>query len=358
MRRPHAIPVIALAACLLAAPGCQRFRDRIKARREARQEAKELRRLEEAGIVTAPPSAQGEPGLEIVVWTCDDTQFAVGRLLAPYLDQPVPMAEADRAAWRALGLRVVAVPVSQVDALIAASRPITPVQRQRFGLLAWWTPVVRGPALPGSVPGPDARLIKTDGGRARLIARTWTEPDLSTGTLRDVVRADLAIQVESRSRPLPDITQIESRPAITDAGLVIESSLTSFTADGRTAIVIVAEEPGVDYASLPEPVARPDPLAGATAGPGVADSAGPPAEAAPATPAAFTPSGTGIGPTPPRDRTLGEWMLSSPGVTPVAGRPGQGPRKVFVVLVPNPGGQPAPNPSQAPAPATPPAPDA
>lgn len=334
MRRPHAIPVIALAACLLAAPGCQRFRERMK----ARQEAKELRRLEEAGIVSAPPSAQGEPGLEIVVWTCDDTQFAVGRLLAPYLDRPVPMPEADRAAWRALGLRVVAVPVGELEALLAASRPITPVQRQRFGLLAWWTPVVRGPALPASVPGPDGRPMPTDGGRARLIARTWTEPDLSTGILRDVVRTDLAVQIESRSRPLPDITRVEARPAITDAGVIVEPSLTSLTADGRMAIVIVAEDPGVDYAGLPEVVTRPDPLTAGSNGPATGEGSVPVTES-PSTPAAFSDAtgGGGLGPTPPRERTLGERMLSSPGVAPSGGRPAQGPRKVFVVLVPQTG---------------------
>jgi hypothetical protein len=143
---------------------------------------------------------------------------------------------------------------------------------------------------------------------------------------------------------------VEARPAITDAGVIVEPSLTSLTADGRMAIVIVAEDPGVDYAGLPEVVTRPDPLTAGSNGPARGDGSVPVTES-PSSPAAFSDAtgGGGLGPTPPRERTLGERMLSSPGVAPSGGRPAQGPRKVFVVLVPQTGGA---APQAVPAPAS------
>lgn len=336
--RPILIALLA-AAALSAGPGCQRFRDRWKARFNPPEPTTDA--IIAAPIPPGAEPARHDPGLEVAVWTVDDPRFTAARLLAPYIHNAVPMPEQDRAAWRALGLRLIAVPTTQIDPLLLASRPITPVQRQRFGQLFSWTPIARGPAIPEGVPAP---LGPLPAGRPRLIARSWIEPDLSSGRLVQTVRTELAIQIESDRPALPSLERFGEPRSIADAGDILQTSITSLLADGSQAFVIVGEDPDIAFDRLPEIAPRPQPVPAAPPGPSGSDAQGQPTDTAPAgnppqqpaqTPATGAPE-IPLGPVPPRVRTIGERMLSSPGVPPRRGRAGQPPRKVFLVLIPRP----------------------
>lgn len=317
----------ALLLALPAATGCRRVWKRL--REASRPDAP-------AALVEQPatPTVENEPGLELVVWTADDTAFAVGRALRPYLDATPPVPEADVAAWRRAGLRVVSVPASDMAGLIATLRPVTPLQRQQFGQLMSWTSLVRGPSLLAGVGGTDESL---PAGRPRLIARSWIEPDLSRGEPIDVVRTELGIQVETGERRLPRLGTEPGVATISDDGPVPESLLTGFVGDGSRVLVIVGEDPAVDWSELPEPTPAPASGLGSQGGPGPTGEAGvrPASEVSP-TPEPSRAGGEALGPVPPRERTLGERMLSAPGQPPRDGRPGVGPRKVLVVVVPRP----------------------
>ncbi len=321
--------VLALASAVTM-PGCQRWREARQARAEA--ERVELARTPDpiTGEATAP-----DPGLEVVVWTAQDFGYAAARALLPYADRPVPMPEADLQAWRRAGLRVVVVPIDEIDAVLAQAPPIFPVQRERFGQLTRWAPVIRGPRAPATTLGPGDPL---PAGRPRLIARAWVEPDLAAGVPRDVVRTELGVQVERDRRTPGSLIEDPGLGTIADEGVIAAALLTGFTTDGRDALVIVGESPDVDWSQLPEPVLATGANA-SSVGPAAADpsdsSARPPADPTePTPPSTGTPGGAAIGPGAPPERTLGEWMLTAPGVPARDGRPASAPRRVFVVLIP------------------------
>lgn len=329
MTRRRVIPAtLALGAvAVLTLPGCARARERWDARFNPPPP-------EPARIIT-PDSAAVSPaevGLEVVVWTADDTYFRVGRALNR-IGRPEPsLPEAEREAWKRAGLRVLAVPVGQLDELLNAAPPLTPVQRQRYAQLPSWTPIVRGPGLPHGVRNPDGGSI--DPGNPRLIVRSWVEPGVTDEGPADRLRTELAIQIERQYRPALLTDPLAARSIIA-SGEVIESLLTALHGDGRTAAVIVAEQPEIDWNRLPDIPPPPQRGVGANGEGPRADEdprerAQGPDEQSPDGPAPADP----VGPGAPRDRSVGEWMLSSPGTPARDGRRPVGPRKVILVLIP------------------------
>lgn len=329
---------LAYASC---AGGCLRKwrakREAARLERIAQQEREALAEGEsEAGVlptVLDPTFAVlGEPGLEVAVWTCDDTWYAAARVLEPYADRPVPVSDAQREVWRRHGVRIVAVPASEIDLVAAQSRPLTPVQRQRFGQLTSWSAVVRGPGIPAGTRGPNGEI---PAGKPRLIARAWLEPDLSGGELREVVRVEAGVQIETGAgNPWigGGLGEGPGLRSIGDEGELIEGMLVSFQADGGDAIVLVGEDPGVDWSELPEPIIGGG-EAGASSGVGPTGQETGEGQGGSVT-GGTRPGGRALGPGTPRLWTVGERMLAAPGSPPRDGRPGTPARKVFVVLIP------------------------
>ncbi len=301
------IPILVAAALLGAAPGCAKARERWRTRFNP-PEPEPARMIEP----TIENLSAAEQGLEVIVWTANDPDHRVGRLLRDYAEGAPPVPPEDAARWAAVGLRLLAVPAEDLEALLLACPPITPLQRQRFGQVPAWTPLVRGPQLPDALPGPDARPLP--GGRPRLIARSWVEPRITAGRRHDIVRTELGIQIEHQRRQ-PLMADPGAERSIADEGHILHALLTVHAGTGREALVLVAEDPDTDWAELPPPA------------PPVQASTDPdnPDEEAPAP----------LPPAPPRQRTLGEWMLSSPAIPAQGGgRPGAPARKVFVIFLP------------------------
>ena len=264
-----------------------------------------------------PGLTAAEEGLEVIVWTADDTDHRIARALAPLVTPESGLSASLTESWQRIGLRVVQVPADQLEALLAACPPVSPLQRQRFGQLPFWTPIVRGPQLPAGTPGPGGRVLEP--GRPRLIARSWIEPDLSSGQRRDTVRTEFTLQIEHARRPLL-MADPDAERSIADEGTVLDTLLATHTGAGTHALVLIAEDPRTDWTQLPEPAPTP----------------GPDAEVAtiPPSPPPPAPSNTA------RPRTMGEWMLSSPAIPGRDGGPPTPPRKVFVILLPRLRGEP------------------
>ncbi|MEM9372768.1 MAG: hypothetical protein AAGA55_03915 [Planctomycetota bacterium] len=245
---------------------------------------------------------ESDPGLEVAVWTGDDTGFAASRALAAYADRAVPIEPAVRARWRSRGLRFVSVPLGEVEQLVGATRAMSAVQRQRFGQLTLWTAVVRGPAIPAGSEGPGGEI---PAGKPRLIARSWIEPDLSGGAMRRVVRIEVGIQIETGRSPvlLDDGAPLGSISGDAD---LIDGLVASFITDGRDAIVLAGVSPDLEWSAVPDA--------------GGAVRAG---------------QETEPGPRESVLRSLGERMLAAEGTAPRGGRPGVPPRKVLIVLIPS-----------------------
>ncbi len=186
-----------------------------------------------------------------------DNKTDIESLLSPYLSRPVPMPDAVLARWRDSGLRVVAVPVADLERLVASSRLIGQVQRQWLGEMPTWTDAVRGPQLPeprtvALADGP----IRLEPGRLRLLVRAWTVPiDRDGPTPAAGLHLDLALrldpQVPERERMMATAT---GEPEI--RGHVFSTLAASLTVAQNDALVIIPDEPGADWARpAPEPEA-------------------------------------------------------------------------------------------------------
>lgn len=318
MTRAPTIACLALALVATHLAGCARARERWKARFNPDPEPARL----------IEPGAQGlsdaDLGLEVVVWTADDTGFRVGRAIDALGAASPALTPAEDARWRAAGFRVLTLPVDALDPLLIAAPPVNAVQRQRYAQIPRWTPILRGPPVPAGLAVPGAP--PTPAGSPRLIARSWIEPGIADAARVHTLRTEFTVQIER-----PRATTLLDDPAesrISDAGPVIESLLVALRAGPASATVLVAEDPAVEWSDLPPP--RPaDPHAG---DPDDAPDPGHDPGHDPAGPAPRLPDP--VGPLPPRERTLGERMLASPGTPPRDGRPRVAPRKVIVAFIP------------------------
>ena len=99
--------------------------------------------------VAPPPGPHirgAQNGLEVLSWIVEDSAGSIGRTLAPIsLGTPLPAADAEQ--WRRAGLRLIAIPEDRIETLRAELHDhfSGTVQRQWYGLMPRWTPVVKGP---------------------------------------------------------------------------------------------------------------------------------------------------------------------------------------------------------------------
>ncbi len=262
-----------------------------------------------ADSATSPSVRGAESGVETLVFVVNDDQGELGRRLQPYADRPTRAPEAAVALWRANGLRVVAVPVDEVDSLRRALRLLGGVQREWRGLVPLWTEIVRGPEHPdGLVIAMHDGRLRLGPGRLRLLGRCWAAPTIVSGNGITRVAPDLRLElVPQYNDPPPPRPSLEEelekatkppRPRTEEReGLLIRRLVLDVPLLAGEAVVIVPERPEANW-SMP---AAERPEAGAERGP---------APAAPLFP------------------TVGEAMLSD------AGAGGLGLAKVVVVVLP------------------------
>lgn len=157
---------------------------------------------------SAPPPP--EPAFEVV-----DLKHDADEVLAAYAQRPVPMRAEERARWSAAGLRVVSVPVADLERVHARLRTVGPAQRQWLGEKPDWIDAVGGPPLTGG-RFVDAGFgpIAMPPGTLRLLLRCWLAPDWSASSERgpaSVLRVELMPEhvPAQRLRPgVPDAAPI------------------------------------------------------------------------------------------------------------------------------------------------------
>jgi hypothetical protein len=202
-----------------------------------------------ADPVPAPDSKPGQPPPK-PVYTIVDPGLPLELVLEPFLSRPTPFAGDTVKLWRAHGLRIVCVPVEDLDRVQRALRLTGPVHKQWFGHLPEWTDVVRGPesASPRVIMvGERAEELRP--GRLRLMARCWVYPVASAaGAPAAGLRMELVPQFEAaaseRSRLQLMARDHDERvdfPTLL-AGVSIEK-----LADEPDAILIVPDAPAADW---------------------------------------------------------------------------------------------------------------
>lgn len=254
----------------------------------------------------------GEPGLEVRWWVVDDRDRAVGRSLRDLEAGPTPLDAAMRERLRRAGLRVIEVDADDLAALPAGWRTLGAVQEHHFRMTPDWSEIVLGPRLPGgSRADTGEEAVELGAGAFRLAARCWSEPGKS-----------LADAPRTRIELVPEYVPTARASVLSPAGPTRFAALrAAWSCAEPTAVLLVGEDPSVDWSSQPEP---PEPEAPEPAVEDEEESG----EAPPFWPD-LTAGGEVPGPTPARVPTIGEAMLAT---RPSEGRPG-GLRIVVAVIV-------------------------
>ncbi|MEX0876182.1 MAG: hypothetical protein WD114_01875 [Phycisphaerales bacterium] len=354
---------VLLASAIAGLPGCRVIKKWFNPADEVELTG------ERAGpaVASSSPGTGDRQGLEVRLLVVDDTRYDAPRLLNELSggddganEDGEGIDAATRQRWGAWGLRLVSIPRESVDSMLGELRPVQPVSVQWLGEFGAWRGLVRAGELPTTVVrvGDSTRRIE-ERGRPRLIARSWMEPRMVGGDVLAGVRLDLGMQIESLGDRLgPGLNEPGRVGTIDDEGPVIDELLCSLLLDGDRALVIVGEEPGVRWDELPEPelideTIEPDEDEDGEEderrdrgafGPTIAEERAREAERRGED--GQTARGAGqnrdagqIEPARPRERTLGELMLMSPGSRIVRLNESRVvPRRVIVVLIPHGGG--------------------
>ncbi len=218
-------------------------------------------------------------GLRLSSWTLDDRTATTGKgptsaelafaRIESHAQRPVPLGAGVVDAWRREGVRIVAIPRSEADALRAELKLAGPLQQQFFGEVLRWTTVHAGAesefALLLDQPGGSLRL---NAGELRLLARAFVIPGAPTddGGVHAAMRLDLAVQHFDPTIVRPDSVDLSAtrRPNIEEQGTILRSLSTSAVLDGTDVLVILTQpreaeelpEPSETQGPLPAPLPR------------------------------------------------------------------------------------------------------
>lgn len=192
----------------------------------------------EASGGTAQPAIMGASnGLEMHVWVTQDQDDVLAAAIERYEALPTPMLDPVRRAWRASGLRMIAIPQDELGDLRDQLRVVAPEQRDWFGQSPDWSEAIRGREVQAGTPIELADgVMKCPAGRLRVLMRCWTAPGATMTA--PAMHLELAVQLERRdtvASPL-DLPAMESE---LEAGVVFPRLRTTMLVPADTALVIV-----------------------------------------------------------------------------------------------------------------------
>jgi len=276
----------------------------------SRNDSVQLETQIEAGL----SAESSQRGLELRVLTVDDAGDRVAQALSPFMGDPGAMLREDQERWSSWGLRLVVVPIDQLDSVLGSLISTKAAQVRWMGEFPQWRPLIRTAQIPnGTVrigDGSTSVRFQELSGRPRLLARVWTTPEMTGSDAMAQLHMDLALQMIQEQQ-----NNRWETPAVRtalDEGALIDELKMSQVLDSKSALVLVGEDPSIQWINE-----------NGTDSVSVSQA-----------------SDGSLGPSAPLARTLGQQMLSTPGTGYVApGKRYVSPKKVLIVLVPRVGGQ-------------------
>jgi hypothetical protein len=208
------------------------------------------------------PFIRGDPvGIELHWWVTRDTEGDIARALAPYDQPPEFLGEFTRERLRLSGLRVVAVPLSEVFVVHQIAGPSSPWSRRWLGQSPDWLQLVRSRRVSAGtraeVYASEQRLPE---GVLRLLGRGWIVPQRvereAGAAIEAAMRLEVVGQVQQRDPATEDrnafaVPSIDSvTPDLAAQGQLIEELLLEITVPAGYAIVLTAAPPEADWSSV------------------------------------------------------------------------------------------------------------
>jgi len=276
-------------------------------------------------IATAQQERQdNQLGLELRFVPVSSTGTTIGLALRNYENFPTGIDEETLTRLKNNGLRVIAVPITNLKEAMRSLTPIGTIQTEAASMLYRWKPIFTGPELEENFTSLDTGPLRLPRGKFRLLARSWIVPDLTeannTGKVKARLRVELLAQHEQTRRTRYDQLLDPTPPSLEDRGLLFRRlKITTDIPDGY-ALIIVPASPTTRWDALKQPQTHTTPTPQPTAtdfGP----TPTPTPDSEPKTnpkpknrPAATNspPRQTKPGPNAPTFRTLGEQLLRKP----------------------------------------------
>ncbi|MBX3377602.1 MAG: hypothetical protein KF678_11440 [Phycisphaeraceae bacterium] len=224
--------------------------------------------------------AEERPPAPPPVFTVTEPSRRLEEVLARYLDRPIPIDDATRDLWKVHGLRLVSVPLRDLERVQSSLRLTGTVHRQWFGEITRWTDIVRGPEFDQTrliLVGDKPEEVRP--GRIRLLARCWISPEApgaDTPSSRAAAGPGAALRLELVPQYEPSVSERPRFQLLTAAAgeelpgayphLMARADFRSAgtirtpgapTADDVDALVIVSDAPEADWRRPPRP--REDP---------------------------------------------------------------------------------------------------
>ncbi len=192
----------------------------------------------EALLDPATPAIMGAGnGLEMRVWVTQDQDDLLAEAIERYEALPTPMLDPVRRAWRASGLRVIAMPTGDLGELRERIRVIGPEQRDWFGQSPDWSEAIRGREVRAGTPIELADgVMKSPAGRLRVLMRCWTAPGASMTD--PAMHLELAVQLERRDS-VGSPFELPAMASELEAGVIFPRLRSTMLVPGDTALVIV-----------------------------------------------------------------------------------------------------------------------
>lgn len=234
-----------------------------------------------AGTSAITPVIRGaDAGLEARIWVVDNQPGILAGMLRDYPKAQASVGQVD--LWQRNGIRILEVPLDQVDSLRASLPTVGPIQRNWLGLLPEWVTLVGGMRLNSDQAlALDSGVVDLGPGRFALATRCWLEPRIGPAAPVSVAdpsdapslqnpkqhpeQPDAQLRIEllpelalpkPATRSLLDSINATSN-AMTDRRrsetIAFDRLSLSLTADGAHAYLIVAEEPGIDWFAQASP---------------------------------------------------------------------------------------------------------
>lgn len=274
-----------------------------------------------------PTPSGGFLGLEMKLIPVASTGTTIGLALRDFEALPTGLDTATHTRLRENGLRVIAVPIDQLDQATQSLTPVSTIQTESIGMLYRWSPLIVGPELEEDFTRLDTGPLQLAQGRFRLLARAWIVPDLTqtpeTGIVAARLRVELLPQHEQTKRRRFDHLLNPGPGTIDDAGLIFHRLKASIDIPQGHALVIVPASPATEWDTLHSPVPPQTPSISADP---ADETFGPTEDSDPIdtdrpiarperpvpNPPAPPPTDVAVGPTAPSLLTIGEKLLRRP----------------------------------------------
>jgi hypothetical protein len=211
-----------------------------------------------------PKPSRTPPRPDPIVYAFDDGRSDIEDVLGPYLDRPVPLPAEILERWRTSGLRAIAVPREDLDALEQRLRLSGQVNRQWLGQVTAWADIAQGPWRPDrTTVKVEEQDVQLPPGRLRLSMRCWSIPperESDSGVLRLELTPELEPYRTEQDRLL---VAAGLAPARESAPAPFERLRLSATISTTDAILILPERIHADWTAPPQlqsPLGGPPPM--------------------------------------------------------------------------------------------------